>query len=180
VGDGIRTKFWHDLWCGNTVLKEAFPVLFGIARVKDVSVADNMEVLGCSIQWNVSFVREAHDWEVDVFASFFQVLHSAMVSRDRADRLWWVPSKKGVFKVKSFFSSLVGSEGRRFPWKSVWQIQAPSWASFLAWTAALGKILTVDNLRKQKIIIVDRCYLCKRDGKFVDHLLLHYDVASTL
>jgi len=102
---------------------------------------------------------------VDVFASFFQVLHSAMVSRDRADRLWWVPSKKGVFKVKSFFSSLVGSKGRRFPWKSVWQIQAHSWAAFLAWTAALGKILTVDNLRKQKIIIVDRCYLCKRDGK---------------
>jgi len=46
-----------------------------------------MEVLGGSIKWNVSFVREAHDWKMDVFASFFQVLHSAMVSRDRADRL---------------------------------------------------------------------------------------------
>jgi hypothetical protein len=51
-------------------LNEAFPVLFGIAQVKDASVADNMEVLGGSIQWNMSFVREAHDWEVDVFASF--------------------------------------------------------------------------------------------------------------
>jgi hypothetical protein len=61
VGDGVRTKFWHDLRCGDTVLKDAFPVLFGIARVKDASVADNMEVLGGSIQWNVSFVREAHD-----------------------------------------------------------------------------------------------------------------------
>lgn len=47
-------------------------------------------------------------------------------------------------------------------------------------TAALGKILTADNLRKQKIIIVDRCYLCKRDGESVDHLLLHCDVAYTL
>jgi len=45
---------------------------------------------------------------------------------------------------------------------------------------ALGKILTADNLRKRKIIIVDRCYLCKRDGETVDHLLLHCDVASTL
>jgi len=34
-----------------------------------------MEILGRSIQWNVSFVTEGHDWEVDVFASFFQVLH---------------------------------------------------------------------------------------------------------
>jgi hypothetical protein len=91
VGDGARTKFWHDLWCGDRVLKEAFPILFGIARMKDASVADNMEVLGGSIQWNVSFVREAHDWEVGVFASFFHVLHLARVSKDRADRLRWVP-----------------------------------------------------------------------------------------
>jgi hypothetical protein len=56
-----------------------------------------------------------HDWEVDVFASFFQVLQSATVSQDRADRLCWVPSKKGVFKVKSYFCSLIGSISRRFP-----------------------------------------------------------------
>jgi hypothetical protein len=44
----VRTKFSHDLWCGNMVLKKSFPVLFGIARVKDASVADNMELLGGS------------------------------------------------------------------------------------------------------------------------------------
>lgn len=43
--------------------------------------------LGGSTQWNVSFAREAHDWEMCVFASFFQVLHSVKVSGDRADRL---------------------------------------------------------------------------------------------
>jgi hypothetical protein len=124
-------------------------------------VADNMEVLGGSTQWNVSFVREAHDWEVDVFASFFQVLHSSRVNRDRADRLWWVSSKKGLFKVKSFFSSLTCSGDSRFPWKCVWQTQAPPRAAFFTWSAALGKILTMDNLRKRHIIIVDRCCLCK-------------------
>jgi hypothetical protein len=108
------------------------------------------------------------------------MLHLAMVSRDRADRLRWVPSKKGVFKVKSYFSSLAGSEGSCFPWKSVWRTRAPSRAAFFAWSAVLGKILIADNLRKRKIIIVDRCYLCKRDGETVDHLLLHCDVASTL
>jgi hypothetical protein len=103
-----------------------------------------------------------------------------MVSRDRADRLRWVPFKKGVFKVKSYFNSLAGGEGSRFPWKSVWRTQAPSRAAFFAWSAVLGKILTTENLRKRKIIIVDRCYLCKRDGETVDHLLLHCDMASTL
>jgi hypothetical protein len=87
VGDEVGTKFWHDLWCGDVVLNEVFLDLFGIARVKNASIADNMEVLGGSTPWNVNFVREAHDWEVGVFASFFQVLHSVKVSGDRANRL---------------------------------------------------------------------------------------------
>jgi hypothetical protein len=27
---------------------------------------------------------------------------------------------------------------------------------------------------------VDKCFLCKRDGESVNHLLLHCDVASTM
>jgi hypothetical protein len=68
----------------------------------------------------------AHDWEVGVFASFFQVLHLVKVSRDRADRLWWVSFKKGLFKVKSFFISLACSDSSGFLWKSVWRTQALS------------------------------------------------------
>jgi hypothetical protein len=102
VQDGTRIRFWHDLWCGNTVLKDAFLVLFGIARSNDASVAANVELLGSSIQWNVSFTREAHDWEVGVFASFLQVLHLVTVRKGSKDELLWVPSKRGIFKVKSF------------------------------------------------------------------------------
>jgi hypothetical protein len=61
AGDGIRISFWNDLWCGDTVLKVAFPVLFGIACAKDALVAANMKVLGGSKQWNVGFSRETHD-----------------------------------------------------------------------------------------------------------------------
>jgi hypothetical protein len=85
-----------------------------------------------------------------------------------------------MFKVKSFFYSLACSEGSRFPWKSVWRTQAPSRAAFFTWSAALGKILTLDNLRKQHVIVIDRCCMGKRDGESVDHLLLHCDVASAL
>jgi hypothetical protein len=102
------------------------------------------------------------------------------VNRDRADCLRWVSSKKGVFRVKSYFGSLTCSGGTRFPWKSVWQSQAPPMATFFTWSAALGRILTLDNLRKRHIIIVDRCCPCKRDGESVDHILLHCDVASAL
>jgi hypothetical protein len=87
VGDGTRIKFWHDLWCGDTVMKVAFLVLFGIARMKDTSVAANVELLGSSNQWNVSFTRETHDWKVGVFASFLQVLHSITMRRGSENKL---------------------------------------------------------------------------------------------
>jgi hypothetical protein len=35
--------------------------LFGIAHLKDAVVAVNLELLGDSFQWNVSFIKEAHD-----------------------------------------------------------------------------------------------------------------------
>jgi hypothetical protein len=61
VGDGVRIKFLHDLWCGEMVLNEVFLDFFGIAHVNDASIEDNMEILGDSTQWNVSFAREVHD-----------------------------------------------------------------------------------------------------------------------
>jgi hypothetical protein len=54
------TKFWHDPWCEYIALKEAFLVLFGIARENDASIVDNLELLGGSNQWSVSFSRVAH------------------------------------------------------------------------------------------------------------------------
>ena len=106
VGDGTRISFWRDLWCGDSVLKVVFLVLYGIARGKNAFVAANMEMLGGSNRWNVSFIREAHDWELEIFASFLQVLHSVRVRQGCEDRLWWISSKRGLFKVKPSF----------FPW----------------------------------------------------------------
>jgi hypothetical protein len=51
--------------------------------------------------------------------------------------------------------------------------------AFFTWSAAVGKIFTMDNLRKWHVIVVDRCYMCKRDGESVYHLL-HYEVACVL
>jgi hypothetical protein len=115
-----------------------------------------------------------------MFLPPFSRFYTTRVNRDRADSLRWVSSKKCVFRVKSYFGSLTCSGRTRFPWKSVWRTQAPLRTAFFTWSAALGKILTIDNLRKRHIIIVDKCSLCKRDGESVDHILLHCDVASAL
>jgi hypothetical protein len=52
--------------------------------------------------------------------------------------------------------------------------------AFLVWTATLGKILTLDNLHKRNIIVMELCYLCKASRESIDHLFMHYMVATEL
>ena len=52
--------------------------------------------------------------------------------------------------------------------------------SFFLWIAALRKILTLDNLTKRGMSLVNWCCMCQSNGELVDLLLLHCDVAYAL
>lgn len=72
VGNGSKIRLWHDKWCGVQVLKEFFfPYLHSISFIKDAFVAYYLELSSDSHKQNVSFIKAAQDWEVNVFASFF-------------------------------------------------------------------------------------------------------------
>ena len=59
-------------------------------------------------------------------------------------------------------------------------IKVPPRVAFFSWIAALGKILTMDNLWKRHIAVLEWCFMCKRCGESVDHLLLHCPIAYEL
>lgn len=44
---------------------------------------------------------------------------------------------------------------------------------FFTWTAALGKILNVNNLRKQNIVIIDWCCIYRNSEQTVQYFPLH-------
>ena len=44
-------------------------------------------------------------------------------------------------------------------------LKVPTKFSFFIWTAALRKIFTLDNLRRWKLVVVDWCCMCKRNGE---------------
>ena len=92
----------------------------------------------------------------------------------------WTPSSRRVFEVKSFYKVLPPTAQNLFPWKSVWKPKVPTKVSFFLWTTALGKILMIDNLQKQWLVVIDWCCMCKRDGETIDHLLLHCPIARVV
>jgi hypothetical protein len=116
---GSKIRFWDDVWCGGTTLKEAFSGLYNIASAKEVSIVDNMDLTGGVLQWNVSFFQLVHDWELETLASFYTLLYSYRMSREGEDKIWWVPSSKGKFNVRSFYNILVSKEVGQFSWKSI-------------------------------------------------------------
>jgi hypothetical protein len=126
------------------------------------------------------FSRLVHDWEVEVLASFYSCLYSYKFRGIGEDKLWWIPSSKGVFEVSSFYRVISSHGSPSFPWKGIWRTKAMPRVAFFAWTAARSKILTIDNLRRRGMIVVNRCWLCESDGETVDHLLLHCGVANAL
>uniref|UniRef100_A0A2N9G1S1 Reverse transcriptase domain-containing protein n=1 Tax=Fagus sylvatica TaxID=28930 RepID=A0A2N9G1S1_FAGSY len=186
VGQGTRVSFWKDKWCGDISLMALFPTLFTCSSNREATIA---EVL-CDPnsrgvrEWNVTFVRDFNDWEVDVVAEFFQFLHSHMVPTAAPnvapDELRWKPCKDGVFTSRSYYYALIDRRGVRFPWKSIWRVKAPPRVAFFVWTATWGRILTCDNLMRRGYTMVGWCCMCCCDGETVDHLLLHCSAVQKL
>jgi hypothetical protein len=74
-------------------------------------------------------------------ASFYRCLYSCKLRGDREDKVWWVPSCKGIFEVKSFYRALSPCGSLSFPSKSIWRSKAPPRVAFL-----LGRLLAVRYL----------------------------------
>uniref|UniRef100_A0A2N9GZ95 Reverse transcriptase zinc-binding domain-containing protein n=1 Tax=Fagus sylvatica TaxID=28930 RepID=A0A2N9GZ95_FAGSY len=173
-----------DLWGGwctklpQGAYGEAFPALYSIALNKEAAVADYMQFSHGNLSWEVEFVRNLQDWELDSLVSFLARLYLVSLNDSGLDQTCWQWDSKSEFSVHSYYRCLHVPIAVQFPWKGVWKSKAEV-ASFL-WTAIWGKILTNDNLRKRRVVLVDWCCLCKNAGESSDHIFLHYTLAKLL
>ena len=180
VGEGTRVKFWKHVWCGDCTRQEAFPELYCISRTKDSSVAEVMCWSGGRIHWDAKFRRPPQDWEQESFDLFMDMVYPTTVRGLGPDRVCQKPARSRGFEVRGFYLSFYPPTILSFPWKMIWKSKVPPRVAFFSWSASLDKILTTDNLRKQRVLVLDWCYMCKKCGESVDHLLLHCPIACEL
>ena len=120
VGDGARTKFWLDIWCGEASLKDFFLELYHIAQDLNAFVADHLKFHNASIHWELNFIRSVHDWELESISAFLDLLYSVSVREHGEDKLCWKPAGSKGFEVRSYNRALSPSRAMSFPWKSIW------------------------------------------------------------
>ena len=108
------------------------------------------------------------------------LVYSLTVRGFGLDKVCWKPTRSRGFGVRGFYRSFYPSTSLSFPWRMIWQSKVPPRVAFFSWFASLGKIITTDNLRKRCVLVLDWCYMCKRCGESVDHILLHCPIAWEL
>uniref|UniRef100_A0A7N2LQE6 Uncharacterized protein n=1 Tax=Quercus lobata TaxID=97700 RepID=A0A7N2LQE6_QUELO len=153
VGEGTRIRFWHYRWIGDNTLKDLYPDLYVCSAVKDACIS---EVLWMPEGGTVRV------WDL------------------RSDTLCWRLKGDGNFDTRSYYHAIRGASNSLFPWKGVWKPKIPKRVAFFLWTAAHGRILTLDNLMLRGRSLATWCCMCCCDGESVDHLLLHCPVTHSL
>ena len=159
---------------------EEFLDLYNINRAREALVSEVMSYANERVSWDIQFRHLVNDQESLSLDSFLVLIYSTKVWGVGANKLCWKPACSRGFKVSGYYHSLSPSTVIPFPWKMVWQSKVPHWVAFFSWTAALGKILTIDNLRKRHFVVLEWCFMCKGCGESVDHLLLHCSIASEI
>ena len=107
------------------------------------------------VTWDIQFRRLVNDQESLSLDSFLVLIYSTKVRGVDADKLCWKPACSRGFKVSGYYHSLSPYTVIPFPWKMVWQSKVPPRVAFFSWTAALGKILTIDNLQKRHFVVLE-------------------------
>ncbi|WMV38922.1 hypothetical protein MTR67_032307 [Solanum verrucosum] len=100
VGNGRKILFWHDNWLGHGPLKVLFPNFYTIATLPDI----NLESAKGVHEWNITFRRLLHDWELERVVDLFKTLESFQGFKESEDRLCWKSGSDGVYTVKSAYN----------------------------------------------------------------------------
>jgi hypothetical protein len=132
VGNGLLTRFWKDVWIGDSPLCFKFPRLFSLSTQKEVCVGEVLKVDGERRWWEFAWRRNLFQWEVDRELLLCEHLTNVRFSNESDVWLWKLDPGNG-FSVKSAYEALVEvgqsschSEYELKMFSSIWESPAPS------------------------------------------------------
>ena len=94
VGNGTKIRFWTDHWCGRTTLSQSFPHLFAMAVHRNATVEEMWDQNCDQGGWNLRFLKDFNDWELDTIGNLLHVLRGHRLSLEE-DSVSWKEGRKG-------------------------------------------------------------------------------------
>jgi hypothetical protein len=186
VGNGLSTRFWRDVWLGDSALCVKFPRLFSLSSQIDARIGDLFLLEGESRSWSFIWRRSLFLWEEDLVSQLLVLLDSVLLSFEE-DRWCWKLNPVDGFSVKSAFEFLgeleidINSSAFELEiFEKIWESSAPSKVIVLSWRLLYDRLPTKDNLRLRGVVhnpMDGNCCWCNLRPETSNHLFLHCSVA---
>ena len=119
------------VWCSESALSHYFPHLFGMVAQRNSTVEEMWDQNLGQGNWNLNFLRDFNDWELDLVGDFLHILRGCKPSLEE-DSVLWRQGRSGQFRVKKAFSLLTKSDDTGFPSRSIWVARVPTKVVFFA------------------------------------------------
>ena len=149
VWKGSKINFWTDAWCKGTRLSQNFPHLYAMALHRNATVEEMWNQNFGQGGWNLRFLRDFNDWELDMIGNLLHVLRDYKPSMEE-DSVCWKGGRNGKFRVKEAYRLVTRPNDIVFPSRCTWVDSVPTKVAFYAWEATWGRVLTLDRLQKRE------------------------------
>ena len=167
VGNGISTRFWYDVWCGNQPLNVQFPRIFCLDLDKNCSIASRVAIP----DWHLVLRRPPRGGaEFSQMEALITLIGTFCLS-DKSD--YWSWSLGGIesFSVASVRSLVdavtLGPPTDVTPWNNCLPIKV----NVFVWRLMLNKLPTRFNLDRRNINVDSLlCPNCLVDIETSNHI----------
>lgn len=173
VGDGCRTSFWHDRWCGDCILADKFASLYthSLSKIDSVAKVLSLDLRGHFAPPRLSSVAS------DQFTCLCALLAEHPVTNGQMDVRRSIHNNDILKTSHAYLAQSCG-----LPpcpnWMFIWNNKAPLKVQFFAWLLAKDRLPTKRNLHKKNIVSSPDCDLCNTPEETASHLCLHCPFAA--
>ena len=154
VGDGTKTLFWRDCWCGDAPFCVRFRRLYDLAENKAITVR-NMFSLGWedggeAWQWR----RRLWAWEEELVGECRELLSNVTLQDNTTDAWHWLLDQTGGYSVRAVYDMLTSQDNTHLLQNLdlIWHKKVPLKVSILAWRLLRDRLPTKSNLANRGII----------------------------
>ncbi|GKC12718.1 RNA-directed DNA polymerase, eukaryota [Tanacetum coccineum] len=165
VGNGLLTRFWSDIWVGDSQLSLRFPRIYTLELNKDICVADKLQSsVDLSLRRSVRGGVESHQLE-----QLLELLGLVILSNS-CDRWYWDLNGNGFFCVKDVRNLLDDFFLPKADVATRWIKQIPIKINIFAWRVFLDRLPSKMNLLRRGVQVSSLlCPICISYNEDVSH-----------
>ncbi|XP_026451689.1 uncharacterized protein LOC113352021 [Papaver somniferum] len=173
VRAGKENRFWEDLWIGDGVFCNKFPLVYEASRTKGCVVARLYESSSDGIKWKFMSRERYFQAILREVASIKSSLESVNIQEGGIDsRLWMIEdnNKLDAYSEKNGVISLSETDAMDFPSEIIWSRLYPYKFNFFLWLLCHEKLMTADKLVRRGMDVDRTCSFCEEEDETSSHL----------